>query len=402
MKRRTNAIRKTLKPSQIHHVSTKENPADCASRGITPEELAKHPLWFQGPEFLKTTLPTTPMAATATEEEVDVHIAEADQEDIRNSEFINRPSSLYRLKRTISICMRWKTKSQQPKLTKTISADELHEAEIKIIRIHQRAHFGTSIDRLAKQLHVPQNHWLSTLNPFLDRNQIMRVGGRLEHSSLPSDQAHPIILQKGHLVTLIIRHTHSKLRHAGVSQVVAHIRETYAIPALFQQTKKHIRRCVTCNKDKARTSRPIMGPLPAERIRPAHVFESTGTDLAGPFSIRSSHSRKAPTLKVYIAIFVCTVTKAIHIELCNDLSTNGYLNAFRRFTSRRGTPKVIRSDNATNLVGSNKFLKEAWRTICLEGGNDLAAEGITWLFNPPRSPHYGGLFEAAIGSFNDS
>jgi hypothetical protein len=52
---------------------------------------------------------------------------------------------------------------------------------------------------------------LLSLNPFLDGNQFLRVGSRLENSSLPFDQQHPLILPKGHhITTLIIEDIHKK------------------------------------------------------------------------------------------------------------------------------------------------------------------------------------------------
>ncbi|KYN50043.1 hypothetical protein ALC62_00070, partial [Cyphomyrmex costatus] len=103
------------------------------------------------------------------------------------------------------------------------------------------------------------------------------------------------------------------------------------------------------------------------------------------------------------ALFICLATKAIHIELAADLSTETYLNVLKRFISRRGRPAEIYSDNGLNFVGAKRKLDELYELF----NNDITKrkiiefttmERIRWHFIPPRSPHMGGLWEAAIKS----
>ena len=102
--------------------------------------------------------------------------------------------------------------------------------------------------------------------------------------------------------------------------------------------------------------------------------------------------------------FVCMVSKAVHIELATDFSTEGFIAAFRRFISRRGVPEHVYSDNGTNFVGANKELGEVYRlhkTTQFQNAIEVFAltKRIQWHFNPPLSPHFGGLWEAAVKSF---
>ncbi|XP_064556716.1 uncharacterized protein LOC135441151 [Drosophila montana] len=94
-----------------------------------------------------------------------------------------------------------------------------------------------------------------------------------------------------------------------------------------------------------------------------------------------------------MAVFVCFATKAVHLELVKDLSTASFLNALKRFISTRGKPSQIWSDNATNFVGaktaSHRDHIESVHKFCM-------ADSIDWKFIPPRSPHFGGLWEAAV------
>lgn len=126
-------------------------------------------------------------------------------------------------------------------------------------------------------------------------------------------------------------------------------------------------------------------------------------DYGDPFLLKSSNLRKAPQIKAYIAIFVCFVTKAVHLELVTGLSTDHYIMTLKRFISRRGNPELIYSDNATNFLGAKNQLKEL-RDFFLrpEHTNAIkefsAQNQIQFKFIPPRSPHWGGIWEAAIKS----
>ncbi|XP_057671251.1 uncharacterized protein LOC130902981 [Diorhabda carinulata] len=130
-----------------------------------------------------------------------------------------------------------------------------------------------------------------------------------------------------------------------------------------------------------------------------HPFEFVGVDYAGPMSIKNKSGRGYKVSKAYICLFVCCVTKAVHTELVSDLSTDAFLLALKQFVSRRGKPACIYSDNGTNFVGANNALKKLGRFIINNETNltnSFQADDITWKFIPPRSPHFGGLWESGI------
>ncbi|XP_055591548.1 uncharacterized protein LOC129743534 [Uranotaenia lowii] len=131
----------------------------------------------------------------------------------------------------------------------------------------------------------------------------------------------------------------------------------------------------------------------------ARPFAITGIDYWGPIQIQPSHRRAAPR-KVYVAVFVCFCTKAVHIELVSDLTAAKFIQALQRFVSRRGLCSEIYSDNGRNFVGAANELRQIVRRK--EHQKALAEEctnnGIRWHFNPPKASHFGGLWEAAIAS----
>ncbi|XP_050059727.1 uncharacterized protein LOC126551012 [Aphis gossypii] len=146
-----------------------------------------------------------------------------------------------------------------------------------------------------------------------------------------------------------------------------------------------------------------MGNLPAERLEPSRAFKKCGVDFAGTVTIRTSLRKKAAVTKGYICVFVCFSTRAVHIELVSDLTSDAFLNALKRFIGRRGVCSDIYSDNATNFVGANKKLLELKHLFQSTAHldklfNALAKDCIKWHFIPPRSPHFGGLWEASIKS----
>ncbi len=84
-----------------------------------------------------------------------------------------------------------------------------------------------------------------------------------------------------------------------------------------------------------------MGQLPAARVTPSPPFTITGIDYAGPFTLEIGHTRKPVLVKAYLALFVCLATKAVHLEIVSDLTTEAFLASLKRFISRRGLPTEI-------------------------------------------------------------
>ncbi len=117
------------------------------------------------------------------------------------------------------------------------------------------------------------------------------------------------------------------------------------------------RSCITCRKVAAKTETQIMGQLPSHRVTP---FAKTGMDYAGPLLIKKGHTRKPVIIKCYVCSFVCFTTKAVHLELVPDLTTEAFLACFRRFISRRGLPTDVFSDNGSNFVGASNDLADLY------------------------------------------
>ncbi|GFV68112.1 integrase catalytic domain-containing protein [Trichonephila clavipes] len=142
--------------------------------------------------------------------------------------------------------------------------------------------------------------------------------------------------------------------------------------------------------------------LPKERVRENFPFDCSGIDFIGPFWIKSNKQRKSSLYKIYVSIFVCFVTKAVHFELVSDLTTETFIASLKRFIARRGRPSLIFSDNGKTFIGANAELKRLYKLVINpdpELAGFLVDENINWKFLPPRAPNFGGLWEAGVKSF---
>ena len=146
-----------------------------------------------------------------------------------------------------------------------------------------------------------------------------------------------------------------------------------------------------------------MGQLPMERVTPDSVFDRVGVDYAGPVCIKYGHVRKPTVVEAYVCVFVSMSVKAVHLELVSDLTTEAFVACLRRFIARRGKPSLIWNDHGTNFIGAARQLKELYKFLQERKITDIitdfcSTQCIVWDFIPEHAPHFGGLWESAVGS----
>lgn len=127
-----------------------------------------------------------------------------------------------------------------------ITAEDLRKAELRIVRLHQGREFPQEIHHLANDKPINRKSKILQLNPFLDSDGCLRVGGRLKESNLSYDRKHPIIIAPGSIASLIIADTHQRSLQGGLRLTMNLVRESYWIIKLRNQVKKHIVNCVKC------------------------------------------------------------------------------------------------------------------------------------------------------------
>ncbi|XP_033213910.1 uncharacterized protein LOC117170976 [Belonocnema kinseyi] len=371
------------------YVPSKENPDDLLSRGVTSQQILDNLFWKHGPHWLSEQEGSWPPGQCFTGERLEKRseaIIKMFKLTIAGYNLLEKYSSFDTLIRVMAFLA------------------EINSSKKKILQLLQRSAFASEFEHLSENKPLDPKSSLLCLNLFLD-DGIIRVGGRSERAQTPEDQKYPIVLPKNHHVTkLIIRKEHVRKMHAGAQATLYAIREEFWPIGGRNSVRMVIRQCVSCFRAKPRGSIPLMGNLPETRICQSRPFLNAGIDYYGPFFVKEKRHTNLKRFKAYVSVFVCFATKAIHLELVCDLTTEAFLGALKRFCARRGKPNNIYSDNATNFVGGNKEIKELHKFF-LSACNDqltirqMTNEGINWHFIPPRAPHFGGLWEASVKSF---
>ena len=321
-------------------------------------------------------------------------------------DIINNCSSFTKLQRVVAWCRRFIHNTRNPlyRSTGSLSSAELNESIACIVKNIQQCSFAKEIQCLVKGSALPKNSRLINLSPFIDSNGLLRVGGRLKNSNMTFKKQCPMLLPTKHNFTnTVINHYHIMYFHAGAQLTLALLRQRFWIVSARNQVRKVLWNCITCKRVNAKSGHQQMADLPEARVTISRIFSRVGLDYCGPFKIKIFVGRSKQVRKIYVCIFVCFTTKAVHLEIVHDLTTAAFLAALKRFIARRGKPCEMYSDNGRNFVGANNEIKNILKSLfkCKskeEIENYAGSEGIKWHFNPPSSPHFGGLWEACVKS----
>ena len=404
-------------PGIWQHVSTNDNPADCASRGLSADELKHHHLWWHGPPWLLTDpVPDSaqPRAVVLDpdllkeEKEVAIHTITTKVVGGWEGRFNCYKTLLHATALAFQFCrILLSTKPGKIKVTASqLTLQQLEEAEEFLYKQSQQRSFAKELSRLTATTPQPvrKDSRLKAVNPFIHKKGLMLVGGRLGKSHVSSLQAHPVILSSSDWLTkLLFKHYHYMLCHCGPTLLLAHTATFLYVVAARKLAKSVCQTCLTCRRRAPRALTQMMGELPAPRVNPALCFKNTGLDYAGPIQLKRGNPRKPTINKGYLAIFVCLATKAVHIEVVSDQTTAALLAALRRFSYHKGLPTNIYSDNGSNFVGAKHELHDLYAFLSLPSTeaamrSSLMARKITWHQIPQRAPHFGGIWEAAVRS----
>ena len=376
--------------SQWNYVPTEQNPADDVSRGLSGPAILESKCWLSGPEFLWHNDESWPEQPTLTFADM-----ESDEEIKRSCKsnalqtnpaapvlegIMKRFSSWYKLKKCIAWVLRYKrilleacrsrskakvSSDVNRKPPSPLNVQEMENAQKEVLKYVQRQHFQEEVAHLARGSEVKKSSALARLSPML-MDGLLIVGGRLRHASIPDEAKHQIILPKDSLVTnLIIRHYHHESGHSGRGYVLSLVRRKFWVIKGNSAVRKVLSQCFQCRRLQAKPMSQNMADLPVDRITPDEPpFTSVGVDFFGPFLIKRGRTE----IKRYGCIFTCLTIRAVHIEVTHSLDTDSFISALRRFIARRGNPKLLRSDNGGNFVGSEKELREAiqdWNQQCI-------------------------------------
>ena len=228
-------------------------------------------------------------------------------------------------------------------------------------------------ESLQKKVPIPKHSQLIQFNPILE-DGLIKMSGRVNKNLI-------ILPNKSHLTQLLIRDAHISNLHTGPNQTLAYLRQKYWIIKGMSTVKAETKSCMTCKRINKPMCHQKMADLPDFRKSALPPFAHTGLDYAGPLLTKTRKESTAPAEKRWIALFTCASTRGVHLEIVNDQSTDEFLMAFTRFSSRRGKPLYIYSDNASTFKKAAKELPD-----------------IIWQFNPPAAPWWGGFWERLVKS----
>ena len=216
------------------------------------------------------------------------------------------------------------------------------------------------------------------------------------YSDLPPQSKAPILLdKKHHLTTLIVLDAHRRVIHGGVKETLTELRSAFWLVRGRQFVRKLIHRCLICRKYEGRPYQDLPPPpLPEFRVSQSRPFTNTGVDFAGPMYVRPSTGSTGP--KVWLCLYTCCVTRAVHLDLVPDLSAITFIRSFKRFTARRGIPAKVVSDNGKTFKSAANIVQRVLNDPAVK--THFADLQVKWSFNLERAPWWGGMFERLIRS----
>ena len=412
---RVDEIRELTDKHQWRHCPGELNPADLPSQGCSVQVLKKNATWWTGPRFLtfpEEQWPTDPQPTSKDNEQAFVELIKHppmvthslaglspstygsfNLENIIDPQRYSTKTKLLRVTAIVLQFIRNLRKREPRPKTLELLAEQLIQAEKMWIRCTQSSAFQPEIRQLAIG---GTNPMVKQLRLFIDTDNIVRCEGRISQSTLPESAKRPILLPSKHRFTeLVIREKHDVVHHDGIKETLNCVREKYWILRGREAVKRVVTKCVTCKKFQGKPfTTPKEPPLPSSRVSDEPPFSNTGIDFAGPLYTSDNGS------KIYICLFTCASTRAVHLELVNSLSVPAFLQAFRRFAARRGLPARLISDNAKTFKSAAKEVKYIGRSP--EVQRFLANKGIVWDFIVEKAPWHGGFWERMIQSTGET
>ena len=255
-----------------------------------------------------------------------------------------------KLKRITALMLKWKINTEQKKQMMPRRSEKvldfsinnfnlldvklLQEAGKCIAKMVELKYFNEELKQLKmkNKENVKISCKISSLNPSLDGNGIIRDGGRLEKPDINNDCKYPILMPKGcHISKLIILWCHQKTGHSGRGMTLNEVRSSgFWIANANSVIRSPIYHCVTCRSLRGKLREQLMSELPSDRLQESSLFTYCGIDLFGPFTI--TNCRKE--YKRYGVMFTCLCSRVIHIEVPQSLETDSFILSLRRFIGR--------------------------------------------------------------------
>ena len=374
VRNRLEEIRNTAKKldMEFRFVPTEVNPADIPTRGSCLKTLEED-IWKHGPDFLmqeETSWPELPQNVQSSTASL-VHSTEAEPsqalfklEDCSTTDqLVSRTGWL---KRFVAF------KVGLPVKKGPLTEDEKKEALLFWIKHEQKRCYPEEYELLKDGKKIFAQSALTSLRPTWKNDTGLVIQPRTGEEPL-------ILIPKGsHLAYLLVMRAHTKW-HQGAKATLAELRRSFWLPHGQSQVKKHLSSCRPCGRFQNRPFKTDESALQPFRVRPAPPFATSGIDHFGPIYLQDGK-------KAWILLITCAVTRAIHVELCRNLSAVETYLRLRKFLATRVPPgsKIdIYSDNAKTFLAASVMR--------------FPEHTINWKFIPERTPTWGSWWERMVG-----
>ena len=396
IERRVSIVLQHSQAEDWSYVKSLDNPADIATRTHTPDQLLAS-MWFTGPQFLKEAEASKSSHLVPTslpEEKIEVSAFVLSETCASLFESLcKRFNCLNKILRIISKVLKFCSS-----FSRVDMSSSRESALSSLIRDAQSSFFSTAIKMLSKSEPISENDPLSNLSPFIDSQNVLRVGGRLKKANIPFCSKHPALIPNKHpLANIIIAYCHKLNKHQGAHlSHAAVINEGFHIQGGKRLVQNFIKSCILCKKLRGLHCEQFMADLPSDRLDEIPPFSNVGLDVFGPFYIYERSTRSTPGgRKIWAVIFVCLPSRAVHLEPLPSMDTTTFRNALTRFFAIRGHCRLIRSDCGSNFLGARNQMSEL---NIASISKELEDRSIRWEMNPPHASHFGGAWERKIGS----
>ena len=284
----------------------------------------------------------------------------------------------------------------------------------RIFRIFENKKFSNS-DPTPDTLEKAESYWiknsmkltseklekghLDSLRPKKDENGYIVLSTRALKGMKKNynQDVFPILVSSDPLARLWLRKVHFE-DHSGVTKTVAKARRKFWIVRARRVAQTLKNSCYVCKLLDKKLAMQQMAPLPDSRLAVSPPFHTTSIDLFGPFDVKDM-VKKRTKMKVWGFMATCAATRAVHIDVTDSYSTDSILQTLKKFTSLRGFPAEIISDQGSQLVAASKDISDLtkdwnWDIVSNWAGNNKVKRKVV----PAEAHHHNGLSESMIRS----
>ncbi|XP_064648754.1 uncharacterized protein LOC135500966 [Lineus longissimus] len=387
---RVEEIQTTWEPELWRHCPREDNPSDLLTRGLPAEDLVNREEWWCGPQWLPLSTDMWPKGKLS-----DVSSEDREEKTTTRSNvaIVEEPPKNY------------------PIDASRYGSEKSYPSDSESLLCHTRSTYKDEIETLENGGVLTKSRILKLDPKFDEVDKVLRVGGRLQNSELKEETKNQVILPHNHpIVDKIVMDMHEECMHAGSETVVINLRSKIWVTQVRRDVKRILNKCLICEVQKACPSKQKMAPLPSDRVSFSPAFSVVGEEFDGLLYVLEVRGKDKPE-KVYICLFTCATSRMVHLELTHRLTTDKFLQAFRRLVNRRGICNTMWSDNARAFKSAGSFIKMVFARANsikeTELDTDalttwLAAKGIEWKFIIERAPWRDGWWKGLVRSVKES